>query len=146
MVRELEEAASWDATPAAPGRARSLVERILRRCDQPELVPAATVVISEVVTNAVLHAGGIVEVRVSCRPDRVRVEVRDASEQLPVTGDPAQATTGGRGLHLVEALATAWGANHDGRGKVVWFELRADEHVRASTGDLSPLQRRARCR
>ncbi len=134
MVRELEEAASWDATPGTPRRARAFVEGIVRRCDQPQLVPTATLLTSEVVTNAVLYAGGVVEVRVACGQDRMRVEVRDSSRELPVTGDPAQATTGGRGLHLVDALATAWGARGDGSGKVVWFELDAGNRSRNWTG------------
>ncbi len=127
MVREFEDAASWEATPATPARARVFVERLVRQCSRPELIPTATLLTSEMVTNAVVHVGGIVDLRVSCRLDRVRVEVRDTSGRLPVTGDPAHATTSGRGLHLLDALADAWGSGRDGAGKVMWFELNADE-------------------
>jgi hypothetical protein len=73
-------------------------------------------------------------VRVTCRPPGVRVEVGDTSEQLPVAGDPPHASTGGRGLQLVEALASEWGTTRDGPGKVVWFELAADGGRRPSNG------------
>ena len=134
MVNELEEAAIWDAAPATPGRARSLVEGLLRRCGLTELVPAATLLTSEVVTNAVTHVGGTIGVRVIVRPPAVRVEVEDTSQQPPIPSGASQAATGGRGLHLVEAFASHWGTAREAQGKVVWFELAADEGRQASNG------------
>jgi anti-sigma regulatory factor (Ser/Thr protein kinase) len=132
MVNQLEDAATWEAAPATPGRARALVEQLLRRCGLTDLVPTATLLTSEVVTNAVLHAGGTIVVRVTCRPPAVRVEVEDSNGQLPVAADPPHASTGGRGLQLVEALASDWGTTRDGPGKVVWFEVAVDQGRRAS--------------
>jgi anti-sigma regulatory factor (Ser/Thr protein kinase) len=134
MVNQLEDEATWEAAPATPGRARVLVEQLLRRCGLTELVPTATLLTSEVVTNAVLHVGGTIALRVTCRPPGVRVEVADTSGQLPVAGDPPQASTGGRGLQLVEALASDWGTCRDGPGKIVWFELGVDGGRPASNG------------
>jgi anti-sigma regulatory factor (Ser/Thr protein kinase) len=128
----VQDAAIWEAAPATPGRARALVEQLLRRSGFAELVPTATLLTSEVVTNAVLHVGGTISVRVMCRPSGVRVEVEDTSEQVPVPGDPSRSSTSGRGLQLVEALATDWGATREGVGKIVWFELTAGAAPRAS--------------
>jgi anti-sigma regulatory factor (Ser/Thr protein kinase) len=131
MVKQLEDAATWEAAPATPRRARVFVEKLLNRSGLAELAPTATLLTSEVVTNAVMHVGGTIAVRVTCRPAAVRVEVGDSSGQLPVPGEPSQASTGGRGLQLVEALASDWGTASEGPGKIVWFEIAVDEGWRA---------------
>ncbi|MDQ1429688.1 MAG: hypothetical protein QOF40_290, partial [Actinomycetota bacterium] len=118
MRQQLEDAATWEAAPATPARARALVEQLLKRSGLTELAPTATLLTSEVVTNAVLHVGGTIAVRVTCRPPAVRVEVGDSSEQAPVPGEPSRTSTGGRGLQLVEALASDWGTSNEGPGKV----------------------------
>lgn len=128
----VQDTAIWEAAPATPGRARALVEQLLRRNGFAELVPTATLLTSEVVTNAVLHVGGTIFVRVMCRPSGVRVEVEDTSEQVPVPGDPSHLSASGRGLELVDALATDWGAIREGAGKIVWFELTGEAAPRAS--------------
>jgi hypothetical protein len=134
MVDQLETAATWEAAPGTPRRARLLVEELLRRGGLGELVPTATLLTSEVVTNAVLHIGGPITLRVSCRPGTVRVEVCDTGEQFAVPGAPSEGATAGRGLQLVEALASDWGTTGDASGKTVWFELAATEARQASSG------------
>jgi anti-sigma regulatory factor (Ser/Thr protein kinase) len=126
MANQLEDAAIWEASPTTPARARGLVEQLLCRCDLEELLPTAALLTSEVVTNAVMHAGGTIVVRVACRPPRLRVEVADSSEQIPVPGSPLSSATSGRGLQLVEALASDWGTTREGQGKTVWFELAVE--------------------
>lgn len=133
MIEELEDTATWEAEPATPGRARALVEQVLCRSGHAELVPTATLLTSEIVTNAVVHVGGPVAVRVTFGPSGLRVEVSDTSARPPVRTDAAAGATGGRGLHLVDALATRWGTTRDGDGKVVWFELAVDVGPPAST-------------
>ena len=133
MIEELEDTATWEAEPATPGRARALVEQVLCRVGQAELAPTATLLTSEIVTNAVVHVGGPVAVRVKCRPALLRVEVADTSELPPVPAEAITTSTGGRGLHLVEALATRWGTTRDDAGKIVWFELAVDAGPPAST-------------
>jgi anti-sigma regulatory factor (Ser/Thr protein kinase) len=82
-------------------------------------------VVSELATNAVIHAGSPFEVAVVHGP-RIRVEVSDASSQPPVMGAPAAFdATGGRGLHLVDACAEKWGYDLLTNGKVVWASLLA---------------------
>ncbi len=57
--------------------------------------------------------------------DLVRVEVTDTHPGLPVVGDGAVDKGGGRGLLLLESLASAWGVTRSGPGKVLWFEVQA---------------------
>lgn len=105
------------------GRARHLVADAMTAGGHQELVDVATLLVSEVVTNSVLHAG--TEIRLTCRPSRagVRVEVFDRSPLLPtVRHYDAEATTG-RGLDLVSALAAGWGVDCADDGKTLWFEL-----------------------
>jgi len=78
-------------------------------------------VVSELVTNALLHGYGTPVVRLLDEPGRIRIEVCDDSPLLPVSHTVTR--TSGLGLRVVEQLATAWGASRRGRGKVVWCEL-----------------------
>lgn len=85
----------------------------------------AALVVTELVSNAVDHAEGPVELTVSRTATGVRIEVVDGSptlpEQRPVQVDSAR----GRGLIIVAALSTSWGAEPRAGGKVVWAELPA---------------------
>ncbi|MET8676163.1 SpoIIE family protein phosphatase [Streptomyces sp. NPDC004647] len=85
---------------------------------------------SEVVTNALIHAHSEVDVRVREYRDRLRVEVRDSDPHPPVPvvfvgpDQPGnQEAESGRGLLIVEAVASTWGSSPSGRGKTTWFEL-----------------------
>lgn len=110
--------------PGSVSRARRLVRNALVEAGLDDLVDDATLLASEVLTNAVLHAGTSVELR--CRIDTagVRIEVSDGSTLIPsVRHYDANASTG-RGLALVATLAHAWGIDAGGGGKTVWFECR----------------------
>ncbi|MEW9518270.1 ATP-binding protein [Streptomyces tubercidicus] len=80
----------------------------------------------EVVANAMEHTGAASVVRVSATSSGVRVEVVDTHPQLPSPAPCDAQGESGRGLFLVDALATAWGAHPTGTGKTVWFEIAAD--------------------
>lgn len=79
--------------------------------------------VSEVATNAMVHGNGRVDVRVLSHGRTLRVEVADSSPDLPRLRRASELDEGGRGLALVDALATSWGAQPDPNGKTVWFEL-----------------------
>jgi anti-sigma regulatory factor (Ser/Thr protein kinase) len=84
----------------------------------------ALLLTSELVTNAVLHAQTGVSLSVATSDETVRVEVSDGA---PVVPEPRVAEVdelGGRGLALVEAIASDWGVRLAPPGKTVWFELR----------------------
>ncbi|MFI9051028.1 ATP-binding protein [Streptomyces sp. NPDC053427] len=87
-----------------------------------EVAEVATLLTSELVTNALVHAegGAVVTATVG---DRLRVEVRDFVSGRPEPKAPTTEGTSGRGLVLVRSLADAWGIRSHGVGKSVWFEL-----------------------
>lgn len=79
---------------------------------------------SELVTNAVRHAGTELTVRVRAAASEVRIEVTDgATEREPHLAAPDAGATGGVGLAIVEKLADAWGVEQHPDGKAVWVSL-----------------------
>jgi anti-sigma regulatory factor (Ser/Thr protein kinase) len=82
--------------------------------------------LSELVTNAVLHAQTEVVVRVAIDARHVHVDVDDADPDLPVARHAAADAVSGRGLDLVSRLSNRWGVLGRGDGKTVWFELDAE--------------------
>jgi anti-sigma regulatory factor (Ser/Thr protein kinase) len=100
-----------------------LVEQVLERGGHAELIDTAVLLTSEVVTNAVEYAGRELSLRVRCDDDVLRVEVVDAVANLPRVIDVVDDAIGGRGMHLVDTLATRWSTSCVDGGKVVWFEL-----------------------
>lgn len=86
----------------------------------------AVLLLSELVTNAVLHAGTEIEVHVHLAGDVLRVEVRDDNRRMPRVRHFSMLSGTGRGLALVASTASDWDAEPvaDG-GKKVWFELRS---------------------
>ncbi|WP_405840774.1 ATP-binding protein [Streptomyces platensis] len=110
-----------------PGRARRALRdqlHVWRISGEP--AHSAELLLSELVTNAVqaqASAAPEVGVRFAWADGRLRLEVRDASDELPVMNDAEEDEECGRGLMLVDALASGWGVDRDGTGKVVWAEL-----------------------
>ncbi len=94
-----------------------------------ELSDDLQLIASEVVTNALVHAGSEVDVRLRAYPDRIRLEVRDSETDPPVPTAYSLSEEGsaqaehGRGLFLVDALADSWNCSPNGRGKTVWLEI-----------------------
>ena len=79
--------------------------------------------VSEVVTNAVRHAGPPHSLRLSQAGDTLRVEVADAEQQAPILNQQDPLSTSGRGLRILDQLATRWGSEPTEDGKAVWFEF-----------------------
>ena len=113
----------------APAQARAwLAARLPDASDQ--VVEDALLLVSELVTNAVRHGRPEIEVGLLTDARRVRVEVRDTGDRLPVVppGRPSIDRPTGRGLLIVAATAHDWGVvrGPDGAGKTVWAELVDD--------------------
>lgn len=127
----MEHRARFELVPEAASQARAVVNDELGRAVSPEVLEDATLLVSELVTNAVRHApraDGIpeVELRLRVDPERVRVVVSDpgggfvAQPRLPT--DPG---TSGWGLYLVDRIADRWGIVTKDRNEV-WFEIDVD--------------------
>lgn len=116
-----------DAVPASVGLARRSVEEALTAWGldvSEDLVTTMALLVSELVTNAVRYASGnAVELLTRRGPGALWVEVGDADTRVPRLRHAAPEDEGGRGLALVQALATSWGSRSTLDGKVVWFRL-----------------------
>ncbi|MEU0303671.1 ATP-binding protein [Streptomyces sp. NPDC006175] len=112
---------------SAVGEIRGALREFLRSRRRPEETEVAELLLSELVTNALIHTRNGAVVTVTSAPARVRVEVRDfMTGQEPAPYVPnADDGTHGRGLILVRSLADSWGVTTQALGKVVWFELNA---------------------
>ncbi|WP_439946495.1 ATP-binding protein [Streptomyces sp. BBFR109] len=116
---------------------RLFTKYLLNRWGAPSLIDDATLIVSELVTNAVkatgnmdehpkwseLHDLKLIKVRLVGLEASVVFEVWDTSEDEPVLTEAGDDDEGGRGLFLVEELASRWGSYAQPRGKVVWAEL-----------------------
>ena len=113
------------STPSAPAQARGALDGI-EDLVSPERMRDVRLLVSELVTNAVRHAGGeAVRLVVALTGTLLRIEVHDPGngfELKPPPDDPLRAS--GWGLVLVEELADRWGIDHDPRTRV-WFEIDA---------------------
>jgi anti-sigma regulatory factor (Ser/Thr protein kinase) len=120
----LKERIALAADTVSPRQAR---EWISTRCGiNPDTIFVATLLVSEIVSNAVIHAGS--EMILTLDRDRmgVHVEVEDHGTGQPVAPDPAAPVPdgpSGRGLKIVSELASAWGVRSTRDGKAVWFDL-----------------------
>ena len=109
---------------AVPAARRFASQHLLDFGGQPEVVDKARLLVTELATNAVMHAHSPIRLTVESNDDNVRVEVRD-DDPRPIDPPvaPAADATSGRGLWLVDALACSWGVNSNERGKTIWFEV-----------------------
>ncbi|MET8700569.1 SpoIIE family protein phosphatase [Kitasatospora sp. NPDC004723] len=86
------------------------------------LADCAELLTSELITNALVHAGSPTQLRLFCNRT-LTVEVADRDITTPRIGRAHEEDEGGRGIHLVNELAHRWGSRRTPEGKVVWFEL-----------------------
>lgn len=138
--------------------ARRWVVDTMKEIGRPELAETTELGVSELVTNAVLHAESPIEVRVRGTRLHPRVEVRDSTAEPPVLPAPGRVesdaaerdeklllVTFGRGLEIVSRCADAWGAEIEDEGKVVWFapatQTRDTGVLGTLTGQLAPTLR-----
>jgi hypothetical protein len=121
------------AQPASVSAARRFVRRALAGLGAP-LVEDAALVVTELVSNAVLHASGPITLAVDRVGDGTafRIAVGDASRVPPMIREYGTGAATGRGLNLVASVSRRWGVEHGGDGgKVVWAEIPT---VRAPEG------------
>nr|WP_223182797.1 MULTISPECIES: ATP-binding protein [unclassified Streptomyces] len=115
------------ADPAEVGRARRWARSRLAGSgigeDEP-LAETLVLIVSELVTNAVVHTGCPAVLRMLFAAEgSVRVEVSDRSSRPPLPRHALGDDTNGRGLELVDGLADRWGWEPEGAGKSIWCEI-----------------------
>jgi anti-sigma regulatory factor (Ser/Thr protein kinase) len=127
--------------PGASDSARA-ARRALREWMQVEgvadLDDDGSVVVSELITNAVVHGGEPIRLALTCGDGVVRLEVFDSNATLARRGDVHTAGTGGRGLQIVESLSSDWGSHAVEGGKVTWacLDMVAPRREEGSTISL----------
>lgn len=109
--------------PASPREARDWLKALLQGWGNEAGRHHATLLLSEVVTNAVRHArGGTILIAVTLSRGHLLAQVRDDSSNPPVRRPAGE--SGGWGLGLLDELSTQWGVDqHTDEGKTVWFEI-----------------------
>ena len=107
----------------APAQARRFLQGAACSVHHSALLDDATVLVSELVTNSVLHGGPPVVVAVECDGSVLQVRVRDGSPTMPTPREAERGDESGRGLALVAAMSDDWGVEPDTDGKLVWFVL-----------------------
>ena len=122
--RPLREGWTVWRVPQAVGHARRFTRRTLRSWGVTADMDAALLVVSELVTNALVHTEGQVRLDITLVNDRLRLAVADASPRTPAKPTSiGWGATGGRGILLVEAVSAAWGTLPVSGGKQVWAEF-----------------------
>ncbi|HET7487813.1 MAG TPA: SpoIIE family protein phosphatase [Acidimicrobiales bacterium] len=106
--------------------ARVLVAATVAGWGLHQLTEPAVLLVSELAANVIVHAGSDMELLLRRTDAGLRVEVADTARRLPVRRPSDDLAPSGRGLMLVERLASRWGAHASAAGKVVWFELDGD--------------------
>ena len=110
-------------TTAAVTAARRFVGATLEHWELDHIAADALLVVSEMATNAVLHAGSPFRVFIHHSPGVLHLSVRDAQRGWFEQGRPTDAEVNGRGVSIVEAVAERWGCDAVSDGKVVWAEI-----------------------
>jgi anti-sigma regulatory factor (Ser/Thr protein kinase) len=114
----------------APALARRAVDERVGHGLGEELTGTLQLLVTELVTNAILHSGAPgtpVVLRVEARPGRLRVEVHDRGPGFEMHKPKPRGSRGGFGLFLVERMASRWGVHRD-QSTYVWFELDRPGH------------------
>jgi anti-sigma regulatory factor (Ser/Thr protein kinase) len=116
----------FDQALNAPRLARRFGVRTVDEWQLPVELDVVELLVSELVTNAVVHARSGGEIVMRSARDGLEVEVTDTGEGEPALRDSTPDALGGRGIAILDALADSWGVRRgeDHPGKTVWFRLR----------------------
>jgi anti-anti-sigma regulatory factor len=121
-------AADMEPAVGAARRARELVTEACARWERPELAGSACIVVTELVNNVVAHALTPMTVSVALRGADMLIAVRDYSRAEPrFVGVVPPTSYGGRGLLLIDTVASRWGSTALADGKAVWAVLTPEE-------------------
>lgn len=113
-----------EGSPGAPGLCRRFLHRQVDLWGVGgDTADCAAVVLSELVTNAAIHAEGRVRLKLEVDDGRLRISVTGASTGLPRQRQAEEGALGGRGLAIVEAMSEDWGVVMRPTGKTVWSQL-----------------------
>jgi CheY-like chemotaxis protein len=146
-VDAMAESVDLPSSPRAAALAREYVDERLAQRGTEEVAGVATLLVSEIVTNAIVHARSESRLRVALTNDAVHVAVTDWGDGAVTLREVDRGAVGGRGLRIVDALARTWGTVASRGSKTVCFEvglgpLRAPRGVVAPSGRSRPLAAR----
>jgi anti-sigma regulatory factor (Ser/Thr protein kinase) len=126
------ESESFPFDPRSVPGARRFVRDALGRLPQ-ETIEVAELMVSELATNCIRHAGTGFDLSVRTG-EEIRVEVTDVGRGTPRVLTPGPEEPSGRGLRIVEGLSARWGVSERPEGKTVWFTLRTPAPEPSSAG------------
>lgn len=112
-------------SPEAPALARDFLRTATCAAHHSAVLDDAVLLVSELVTNSVLHGGPPLVVAVDCDGTALQVRVRDGATEMPAPRPAQFSDENGRGLALVAAMSEQWGVDPAPDGKHVWFVIRA---------------------
>jgi hypothetical protein len=119
---------------SSPQLARAFLRSTLATWQLDGFGDITELLVTELVANVVTHVGTPMTLRVAHSPSTMRVELDDASTEVPVVRHPDAADEHGRGVLLVDQLANSWGVEPRLDGKTVWFELDVSTATREVHG------------
>ena len=109
--------------PSSPTLARSHAVALVAPWASDDFAADTGLLVTELVANAVMHGEAPIHLEIIVHRTFICVEVSDGSFVQPVMRPIGRESASGRGLRLVDAIATSWGTRPRLDGKVVWFEL-----------------------
>ena len=126
---EIKTTSLFPPAPASVRAVRHFIRMSLVAWDREREREIVVLLASELATNVIVHAGpheegSEFEVNLDWTADLVRVAVSDGHPEMPTVGSGAVDKPDGRGLILLDVLATSWGGRPKGSGKEVWFEVQ----------------------
>lgn len=127
---------AFEAKARSVAQARQFTRTQLEEWDARDLEDMAVLLVSELVTNAVVHAGTPVRLELGLDAHNLRIEVQDhhPGRSVPETAPPSLDAEGGRGLMITTALASTWGVEYEAGSKRVWVVCRRPGAVPAPAG------------
>lgn len=127
-----------DADRQSARRAREFVQETLYRWGHSRLEDEVSLAVTELVTNALIHAGSSTTVTLVDLGDGVQLRVRDDQPFPPQLQDASVDDTHGRGMMLIEALGDRWGVVPTPPGKTVWLDITRRASLESTDSDAEP--------